>query len=63
VLTSSESVRWVQALAGNHCSWGYDITEVCDGYRVWSMAYDQWLWNKNDGWYFPEQDPNAIKVQ
>ena len=43
--------------------WGYDITEVYVGYQVWSMAYYQWLWDEHDGWYFPEQDPNSIKVQ
>jgi hypothetical protein len=43
--------------------WGYDMTEVYDGYQVWSMAYYQWLWDEHDGWYFPKQDPNSIKVQ
>jgi hypothetical protein len=42
---------------------GYDITEVCDGYQMWSMGYYEWLWDEHDSWYFLEQDPNAIKVQ
>lgn len=50
--------QWLKVVA----QWGYDITEICDGHQVWSMAYYQWLWNDHDGWYLPEQDPNAIKV-
>ena len=50
--------HWLEIIA----QWGYDIAEVCDGYLLWSMGYYHWLWAEHDGWYFPEQDPNAIKV-
>ena len=52
------SSGWKSLLSGDT----YDITEVCDGYQMWSMGYYQWLWDEHDSWYFPEQDPNAIKV-
>ena len=51
--------QWLEVVA----QWGYDITEVCDSYLVWSMGNYQWLWHEHDSWYFPEQGSNAIKVQ
>ena len=50
--------QWLKIVAQR----GYEITEVYDGCQLWSMTYYRWLWNEHDSWYFPEQDPNAIKV-